>query len=239
MRENISITVPMEYNALKRASEMLYALGQDITHVEHEEEFGSERKPLEETPKPVVEGDPDVVAVATPSMAGFEAELREASEVFAAPAPTPEAASTPAPLPETGTAELDKNGLQWDARIHATTKTKLVTGEWKNKRGVDKELLASVEAELKGVMAIPTPEPVPAAPAPTPEAASAPTPTPAPTPAAPGSITTFPALMTAITSAGLEPAIVNGAVQAVGLQSLPLLATRTDLIPAVAERLGL
>lgn len=222
--ENISITVPMKRNALVRAGEMLLSMADDI-------KGGAE---------PVVE------EVITPESIGLEPVVEttptpepEAAEVFAAPtpdavaAPAPEAVATPAPT--TGT-DVDKNGLPWDGRIHASTKTKLVTGEWKNKRGIDKEFLASVEAELKEVMAIPTTEV--ATPAPAPEAVAE-TPTPTPAPAATGSITTFPELMTAITSSGLDPAIVSGAIQAVGLQSLPLLAARTDLIPQVVERLGL
>lgn len=63
--------------------------------------------------------------------------------------------------------ELDKNGLPWDERIHAGTKTKLKSGEWKAKKQVDAALVASVEAELRarvaasgnalaGVAAVPT-----------------------------------------------------------------------------------
>lgn len=62
--------------------------------------------------------------------------------------------------------ELDKNGLPWDERIHAGTKTKLKSGEWKAKKQVDPALVAQVEAELRarvaagnapaGVAAVPT-----------------------------------------------------------------------------------
>lgn len=60
--------------------------------------------------------------------------------------------------------ELDKNGLPWDERIHAGTKTKLKSGEWKAKKSVDPALVASVEAELRARMAA-TPAPVAAVPA--------------------------------------------------------------------------
>ena len=45
--------------------------------------------------------------------------------------------------------ELDVRGLPWDERIHSTKKGKNADGSWRNRRGVDKDLLAQVEAELK------------------------------------------------------------------------------------------
>ena len=59
--------------------------------------------------------------------------------------------------------ELDKNGLPWDERIHAGTKTKLKSGEWKAKKQVDAALVAQVEAELRARVAA-SPAPVAAAP---------------------------------------------------------------------------
>lgn len=49
--------------------------------------------------------------------------------------------------------ELDKNGLPWDERIHAGTKSKLKSGEWKAKKQVDPALVAQVEAELRARVA--------------------------------------------------------------------------------------
>lgn len=45
---------------------------------------------------------------------------------------------------------LDSAGIMWDARIHASTRTKVADGTWKMKRGVEPELVAQVMAELKG-----------------------------------------------------------------------------------------
>jgi hypothetical protein len=46
--------------------------------------------------------------------------------------------------------ELDSAGLPWDARIHGKAKGKLAkTQEWKKIRGIDKNLVAQVEAELR------------------------------------------------------------------------------------------
>lgn len=43
----------------------------------------------------------------------------------------------------------DVNGLPWDERIHSGTKALNADGTWRTKRGVDKALVASVEAELR------------------------------------------------------------------------------------------
>lgn len=62
---------------------------------------------------------------------------------------------------------LDSAGLPHDIRIHAATKTTNKDGTWRYLRGVDKDLVAQVEAELKQIMAAPVPE-VSAAPVPPP-----------------------------------------------------------------------
>lgn len=45
--------------------------------------------------------------------------------------------------------ELDLDGLPWDARIHASTKTTVKNGTWKRKRGISYDLYNSVVAELR------------------------------------------------------------------------------------------
>lgn len=83
-----------------------------------------------------------------------------------APVTVAPTASGAAPsIPASGV-ELDKNGLPWDERIHAGTKTKIKSGEWKAKKGVEAATVAQVEAELRarvsagnapaGVAAVPT-----------------------------------------------------------------------------------
>ena len=72
------------------------------------------------------------------------------------------AASTPAatPLSPPAGVDLDSDGLPWDARIHASTKTKVQSdGKWKKIRKVDPALVKAVEAELRQVMAAPVPPP--------------------------------------------------------------------------------
>lgn len=78
----------------------------------------------------------------------------------------PAASTTDAPVAPTAPAaaspvELDKNGLPWDARIHASTKAKNADNSWRTRRNLDKATLDSVTAELKAgasvAPAVPTP----------------------------------------------------------------------------------
>lgn len=114
---------------------------------------------------------------------------------FAAPASPPlEAAAPPAGAPSplsvsapTGGVELDPDGLPWDARIHASTKSRNADQRWKAKKGVHADTKAIVVAELKAVLGAPAAPPAaPAAPAPPPPppAASAPPPPPPSAPTA-------------------------------------------------------
>ena len=68
--------------------------------------------------------------------------------------PTPPAASAPVPA----SAELDSAGLPWDKRIHSSSRAKVADGTWRKMRGVDDALVATVEAELRAVQAIPVPQ---------------------------------------------------------------------------------
>lgn len=193
-------------------------------------------------------------------------EPAEAVNTAEAPAPTPEpvpqaveTAADVATAPGAAGVDLDADGLPWDARIHAGTKTKKADGKWKAKRNVDPELVKQVEAELRQVMAIPDPtsattaaEPETAAPA-TAEPAPAPTATPAPsvTPPEPAPTateqvsnvsgpTTFMELVGAIGSGGYGQAAINDALGRCNppLPSFQALANRSDLIPAFWEQLA-
>lgn len=133
--------------------------------------FGSAAAPLAPAPS---------IAVAAPLQTAQEATGATSSTASAsvheipAPPPANTAATVAPPAPPTQThapgVELDSAGLPWDARIHSESKSKIADGTWRQKRGVDKTLLADVEAELKRVMAIPAahdsfaPPPPPAAP---------------------------------------------------------------------------
>jgi hypothetical protein len=56
------------------------------------------------------------------------------------------------------TAELDVEGMPWDARIHSRTKSKYANGTWKIKREVPPALVAQVKKELAQVMSAPKPK---------------------------------------------------------------------------------
>lgn len=64
----------------------------------------------------------------------------------AASVQTPAAQVTPTQI---ANAELDADGLPWDARIHAGTKTKTQKKQWTRKKGVDDAVFDAVIAELR------------------------------------------------------------------------------------------
>src|SRR5690606_1224104 len=76
---------------------------------------------------------------------------------------TSSTASNQAVSSQSGATDTDKNGLAWDARIHSSSKALNSDGTWRYMRGVDKDLIPVVEAELRG--AVPPMAPVPDAPA--------------------------------------------------------------------------
>lgn len=172
--------------------------------------------------------------------------------------------------------DVDKNGMPWDVRIHAGTKTKNADGTWRYKRGVQPASIKIVEDELRAVMALPNvasgasgatastpaaPNAATIAPPPPPPPASAaaspalPAPTgPAPSPVAaqgiagpaspsnvPGAINTYVELAGAMTGALVAKKLTQEECGAIlfefGVSSLPLVAARPDLIPAIGTRL--
>lgn len=181
----------------------------------------------------------------------------------------PSPSSIPNPFskpPVTASVEVDSNGLPWDARIHSRTKSKNSNGAWKLMRGIDPQLVKTIEDELRAVMSIPVPPApsvpsVPIAPVPVVPVPPIVNPTPIPVasvPAAPidappvsdPTVTSnqygFPSLMAKITSAIATNKIKSGEILEIvasfGLPSLPLAATRPDLIPgimmAIDEKMG-
>ena len=61
-------------------------------------------------------------------------------------APTPPANAAPS---NPASVEFDSSGLAWDERIHSGNRTKTPGGEWRSRKGVDKNLIKSVELELR------------------------------------------------------------------------------------------
>jgi hypothetical protein len=179
--------------------------------------------------------------------AGAAPSLPEYSPAAAAALPpvSAPAASAPAASPAPGV-DVDATGLPWDARIHSTPAKKNADNTWRAKRGLnDGALVASVQAELRQVMAIPGGAPAAPAPAPAtapivPAAPVAPPPPAPQPPAANGHLpdpTTGAELLPRVTAAqlagALPPTALLEACTQMGLPSIPMLFTRPDLVPAI------
>jgi len=151
-------------------------------------------------------------------------------EVVNIPAPpSPAEIFMNSPAVAKSSVELDIQGMPWDLRIHARTKTKMKDGSWKKLRGIGPDVVKRVEAELKTVQNIPAPPPsVPVPAAPVTAAAVIPAAI-----AVPG----FSDLMTLVTKSITEGKLKRDQVVEVlkpfGIASLPLVSTRLDLIPAI------
>jgi hypothetical protein len=219
---------------------------------------------LAENPQPAPTtgaADPATVFGGKPSDAPYSADAVASST---APADSPATTSIPTPpsvpvppavstgstaapaVPPTASpapgVDVDARGLPWDARIHSREKTKLVNGNWKNKRGVDENLLQTVEAQLAQAMAIPaasSPAPSVSVPVPPPTPTPPVLPTAAPTATSASPSEPFPDLMKLIVSATtqnkLTQAQVNEVINAHGFAVLPLVSSRPDLIPAIEQ----
>lgn len=217
---------------LRRAREVL-ALMRSLSNVPDTRTAGGEDE-VDETP--VV---PDAAAAAA-AFAPVAAVPPAPPAVPAAPAAVP---APPAPV------TLDKDGLPWDARVHASTKSTNQDGTWKAKRNVDDDTKAAVTAELRALY--PAPAAAPAAPVaatvpPAPPATVPPAP-PAAAPATPPAVGgadytqasdgTFVGIMKKVAAAQkagkLTHAQVVESCTSCGVAGLPALAKQPDLIPTV------
>lgn len=179
------------------------------------------------------------------------------SQPAVSPAPAASAPMAPvAPMSPVSGVEVDAEGLPWDERIHAGSKTQTKGGNWVAKRGVnDGAFIAAVKAELRQLMAAPAPQsPVaplpppitqPAAPAMSmPPSQSPAFVAPAPTiaPAVPPTGETFAQFMQRLSPYTVTGQITTERIAQVGQQlgfTLTQLQQRPDLIPAFAQALGL
>ena len=159
-----------------------------------------------------------------------EAHYEEVVAVVAAPvvaAPVVAAPASPRPpvsLDLAGDVELDSAGVPWDGRIHSVGKSKVANGTWRLRRGVDPDVVKSAEAEHQFAPVAPPPPPtsVPSVPA-----------------AAVMSFGTLMQRITAQTTSGeRSPGEVAAALREAGLPTIPVLATRPDLIGQAAHALG-
>jgi hypothetical protein len=152
------------------------------------------------------------------------------------------------PYDRTGV-ERDSDGIPWDERIHASTKSTNKDGTWTRRRNTPDATFDAVMAELRGAntartmeAAAPLTPPEPSAadafaptppPVPTPPAATAPTPPPAPaTPPAAGGAPNFVQLMQKITAAQqagkLDKAKLDEALGQCELEGVAKLVTADD-----------
>lgn len=163
--------------------------------------------------------------------------ISEAGPSLVIPAdPTPVIPS----VPPSGGVTLDKEGLPWDARIHASSRTQNADGTWRLKRGLQKDHLEKVTAELRQVMAIPSPAPGPQL-VPPPPAAIAHAPqsaVPAPPPPVADEVSMrqkyidlFGRISAAMSAGKLTQAQLDTCLQSISVPSLPLLGARLDLVP--------
>ena len=170
----------------------------------------------------LAKNDYDAGTTFDPKAGGFVKPLAEALSEVSSSASTAFAFTSP-PAPG---AKLDKRGLPWDARIHAGTKSINADGTWRNLKGVDKGLLAAVEAELTALMAMPATAPAPTAPAPT----------------APAPVTDFQGLTAWLTPQMLSGKVtqtqLQGVIGAMGVAGLMAFNARPDLIPDFVARVG-
>lgn len=158
-----------------------------------------------------------------------------------APATAAPTGMPPAPPPAGAPiVERDSKGLPWDARIHASTKTKNADGQWKARKGADPVTVAAVTAELQaGAPVVSTAMPLPILTA-QPDALSAASVfggTPPPVSSAVADPTTFEQLMTrvspSVASGAVPPTAINAAAQAQGVASLVMLQQNPAYVPYV------
>lgn len=214
---------------------------------------------------PALPNDPNLTAIPPPLQPPSSQTLTPPSTGAAGTLPPPPPPPAPAPENASGAAtstngvQLDKDGLPWDTRIHASTQVINADGRWKKRRGVDAAVIVDVERQLHAAMAIPSPNaalhtevaaigitPPPVAvvtPPPPPPLADGAWPFPAQSPfAAPPAEQTFANLVAYVTkrveAQTLTQAHIQGAVTAVGLEKLTLLMPRPDLVPAVWAKLA-
>lgn len=136
--------------------------------------------------------------------------------------PTIPATSLPCVVPTPHQNDLDSSGLPWDQRIHAGTKTKTADGCWKLKRGANAKEVEEIKDQLTRTMEIPK------------------------SPVAieqdfisdkPDFFTVMAQITSAVTNKQMTHAQVLEIIQSFGLESVPLIAQRPDLLPEIQARI--
>lgn len=222
----ITITVPLNEKALREAATQLEKLAETLRP--------SMIADLVETFVDVGKGTVPATSPAPVSAAVPSPPLATPPAPVTPPAPATPMAATPPPPP--AAVELDTEGLPWDERIHSSTKSKYaksnaqtgtVMGGWKRKRGVQPLTVDNVKAELR--LIYPAPPMAPVAPVAPPTAPVTP-------PVSPDGNLYLP-LMQKCTERINANELTLEAIVAVcnkhGVNTVPELAARSDLIPTV------
>jgi hypothetical protein len=260
---SISLTVPLESNALRHTIKMLQGLENDLHTTPVLPEFCTEAnayatesiKTFKELgieqggASQVSTGYGQVVdATAMPidpnvnyqpmSYSEIEEEL-EASAAYIDPSQAFATAQSdmPPPPPPPATVELDSEGMPWDGRIHTVARTKVANGTWKLTRNTPSELVASVKAEYLGNSVLPTTNNVSTVVQPVVPIGNVPPPPPPSTDTAPVDPTRV--LMSDIAKGGFMPSEINAAIQKHGVQTLQHLRNHPDKFDAIRLELGL
>jgi len=124
-------------------------------------------------------------------------------------------------------AGLDSNGLPWDARIHSSSKERNKDGSWRIRRNISPELVETVTDQLRGIHKTPVPAKVAEMLAPLPPVAAQ---------------LSFPMVVKTINEAKvagkLTEAQVTEILQALGVNTLPILALRPELFQQAIDMIG-
>lgn len=227
-QKQISITVPMDYLALTRVSDMLHGLAQDVA-----KEIDT---PIETTPASVV-----AKSISPDAAEGINVPTQE----HVAPQNTVPPVKKGIPrVDKPDPKSLDADGVPWDGRIHGKSQTRLTRGDtWTLIRGIEKKspgLVEQVKAELLATQTAVTGQPV-IADAATPAAQAFGTQEPATVATVTPITLDFAGLMSKITPRLAADPNYNHTIQAVlaelNVTGLPALLQQTDLIPQVDARL--
>ncbi len=250
----VSFTIPLESNALRRTITMLQGMESDLHSTPTLPEFSITSNGVIGTPLPEFCAEADRIAnivtrveelqapvefPTTEQMGEFCEAMFNPSQAFA----TSQSDVPPPPPPATTKVELDSEGMPWDARIHTTARTKVANGTWKLARNTPQELVTSVKSEYLGN--------VPPPPSMSPTTSNVNTvaqqvapigdvPPPPPPPS-----TDEPArdpvrvFMSDIAKAGRMPSEINAALQKHGVQTLQLIRNFPEKIPDIRLELGL
>jgi len=203
MDQHVKLEIPFEAKALFRAANMLFTMAQDAG-----------------------------LQISRDGGATLQRTEQPAAEAGGAPHGAP---STPGPGTNGGSEQetppdVDAEGLPWDGRIHSSSKGINQDGTWRKRKGVAKETVAQVEAELRSTVDVappaPQPQAAPAAPAPAPEP-----------PADDAAPVTFADIMTRMMAEQVTQDRLNAALEAVGAGSLPEVSGSQEMTDALHREL--